>query len=121
MASKSNALIAKLLEAEQQAEQIVSVARDARVKALKEARDAAQAETETYKRKEEEKFVEASQGLRGQADQASFDKQAEVELKEVQKDLARNQNAAVDYIFSKVMSVDTVLPMNQAAALKIAG
>ena len=51
MAPQSNALIAKLLAAEQDAETIVAAAREGRAKALREARDAAQVRCQKDKRR----------------------------------------------------------------------
>ena len=121
MAPQSNALIAKLLAAEQDAETIVAAAREGRAKALREARDAAQAETETFRQKEEEKYAEAVKNLTGASEQADFDKQASAELKEVQRDLQRNKDGAVKYIFDKVMAVDTSLTSIQISHLKLEG
>jgi V-type H+-transporting ATPase subunit G len=115
---ESNALIAQLLEAEQQAEEIVAKARESRAANMKKARDDAQAEADSFRVKEEEKFLEASKKAQASENDGTFSAQAKTELAEVQRDLKRNKERAVNYMFDKVMKIDMELTQNQISLLQ---
>ena len=115
---ESNALIAQLLEAEGEAEKIVSDARESRSAFMAKAREDAENEAKQYRAKEEEKFLEASKQAKASEADGAFNAQAQRELAEVKRDLQRNKERAVTYMFDKVMKIDMQMSQNQISLLQ---
>ncbi|KAH0485661.1 MAG: hypothetical protein KVP17_000788 [Porospora cf. gigantea B] len=109
--SKSNQLIQRLLEAEEDAERIVKRARDNRVKKLKEAQDAAQEEIEYYRKKEEKRFQkEFSEKYGNEADEeALIEEQIKKEIDLVKKDYKVNHEAVVSFLVRNCVNVNVKL------------
>jgi V-type H+-transporting ATPase subunit G len=118
--SSSQQLIQKLLKAEEEAEQLISRARDNRVRKLREAKQAADDEIEIFRRKEEERFQ--GEITKGQADEDSNQMHAQIdaELKAVSGDYEKNKAKIVEYMTNKVLGVKPELTPIQIALLQAA-
>eukprot|EP00921_Rhytidocystis_pertsovi_P016017 GHVQ01025329.1.p1 GENE.GHVQ01025329.1~~GHVQ01025329.1.p1 ORF type:complete len:134 (+),score=25.74 GHVQ01025329.1:576-977(+) len=95
----SSALIQQLLKAEQQAEAIVSKAREDAVKKRREARVSAEEESTLYRKKEEERFQREFEERFGQSDNgaAELEKRTAEELARVKKDYDDNKDRVIEF------------------------
>lgn len=112
MAGKSQELIQKLLKAEEDAEKIISNAREQRARKLRDVRQTAEEELEPFRAKEEEKFLQ-EQAVSGQAHStAELDANTQRELATVKNDFESNKKNAIKYILEKVLDIDLTMPDN---------
>jgi V-type H+-transporting ATPase subunit G len=113
MAAKSQELIAKLLQAEEQAERIISEARDNRSKKLKDVKTAAEEELEPFRHKEEQRFKTEQAEATSQNDVSSkLEATTQMELGQVKQDFENNKKAATKFILDKVLDIDLTIPEN---------
>jgi len=115
-----SSLIAKLLKAEEEAESVVAAARENRVKALRDARSAALEEIEAYRVKEEEAFNQKLAAMNQTSANESNAMNTQKELAQVAADANKNKDKAINYIYKKVMDVQTQLSQIQIASLAAA-
>jgi V-type H+-transporting ATPase subunit G len=94
----SQALIQKLLQAEQEAEQIVARARENRSKRLREARSAADEEIAAFRAREDERFAtEQAAHAHTADDQAVRDAENAVAIAAVKAAAKKNSGKTVEY------------------------
>lgn len=118
MAGKSQELISKLLQAEDQAEKIIKQARDMRSQKLKDVKAAAEEELAPFRMKEEQKFVEEQRAMAQKGNiQADLEKTTQQELAMVKNDYDNNKKNAIKYILDKVLDIDLTVPENMKNAL----
>ena len=117
--TNAQALIQKLLRAEQEAEEIVARARENRTKRLREARNAAEEEILAYRAREEERIAaEAAQRSRSGEDQAAREAENAGVIASVQAAAKANGPRTADYLVSKVLLVEPHLSNIQVALIK---
>jgi len=103
--AKSQELIQQLLKAEQEADAIISRARNNRVEKLKEAKNSADKDLATFKAEEERKFA-ADEAKAKSADVGTdLAKVTAQELQMVKQDYENNKNKCTEYILQKVLEV----------------
>lgn len=113
MAAKSQELIQKLLQAEEQAERVVQAAREERARKLRDVKDAAEKELAPFKAKEEEKFnQEQAQAAGGAKVVGDLAARTEQEMQLVKQDYDNNKKTAIKYILDKVLDIDLSIPEN---------
>lgn len=118
MAGKSQELISKLLQAEDQAEKIIKQARDMRSQKLKDVKSAAEEELAPFRMKEEQKFVEEQRALAQKGNiQADLEKTTQQELAMVKNDYDTNKKSAIKFVLDKVLDIDLTVPENMKASL----
>jgi V-type H+-transporting ATPase subunit G len=118
MSAKSQDLIQKLLKAEDDAEKIISAAREQRSRKLKDVRAAAEAELVPFKNKEEEKLKqEVAESQASGMSANELERATQQELSMVKQDYETNKKTAIKYILDKVLDIDLTLPENTKAAL----
>jgi V-type H+-transporting ATPase subunit G len=110
---KSQELIQQLLKAEQQADQIISKARENRSAKLKDAKTSAEDELNIFRSQEESKFAQDSKGNAAADAGTELAKVTAKELLMVKQDYQNNSNKCVEYILGKVLEVP--LEINSAA------
>jgi V-type H+-transporting ATPase subunit G len=117
--NNAQALIQKLLHAEQEAEEIVSRARENRTKRLREARSAAESEISAFRVREDERFV-AEQAARSRTaeDQTQRDSQTAAVIASVRAAAHANGARTSEYLVAKVLAVEPRLSNIQTAMLK---
>jgi V-type H+-transporting ATPase subunit G len=101
----SQALIQKLLKAEEEAEQIIARARENRTKKLKEARQAAEEELAVFKAKEQARFDEEMSALISQAEQANQTADEDAALLTVKQSFSKYGEKTVAYLVERVLDV----------------
>jgi len=103
--AKSQELIQQLLKAEQEADVIISKARNNRVEKLKEAKTSADKDLDEFRKQEEAKF-KASEAAGQKSDVGSdLAKVTAQELQMVKQDYDNNKNKCTEYILQKVLEV----------------
>jgi len=113
MSAKSQDLIQKLLKAEDDAEKIISAAREQRSRKLRDVRNAAEAELVPFKNKEEEKLkAELSASTKAGMSTGDLERQTQIDLQGVKQDYEGNKKQAVAYILDKVLTIDLSIPEN---------
>lgn len=118
MAGRSQELISKLLQAEEQAEKIIKEARELRNKKLRDVKAAAEAELEPFKAKEEEKFKkEQAEMTTTQSMSSELEKSTQQELAMVKQDYETNKKQAIKFILDKVLDIDLTIPENMKQQL----
>jgi V-type H+-transporting ATPase subunit G len=122
MSGQSSQLIHQLLKAEEEAEALITKARENRVRKLREAQDAANDEIAVFKKKEEEKFqaelAKASGGASG--DNETLEGETVKAIKQVNDDYTSNRTKLVEYMSAKVLSVNPELGQIQIALIQAA-
>ena len=117
--SNAQALIQKLLLAEQEAEEIVARARENRTKRLREARSAAEDEISAFRLLEEERFqLDQTARSKDVQDQTERDAQSQTAIATVRASAKTHGPRTVDYLVNKVLLVDPHLSNIQIAMLK---
>ena len=118
--AQSQQLIQKLLKAEEEAEALISKAREYRVRKLREAKQAADDEIAIFRRKEEERFQADQATVAGGAtgDATSLEAQTVSDLARVQQDFKDNKEKIVEYMTTKILSVKPELSQIQVALLE---
>jgi vacuolar-type H+-ATPase subunit H len=114
---KSDALISKLLTAEEKAERIVQTARDHRTKVVREATIAAEAEIATIRAEEEKKLQVVMATKSFDDEETKIKSMATKEMEDVKLMFSRNREKTVKYIFDKVWAVDKSLTQIQTSSL----
>mmetsp|Transcript_18380 Transcript_18380/g.42920 ORF Transcript_18380/g.42920 Transcript_18380/m.42920 type:complete len:124 (-) Transcript_18380:83-454(-) len=117
-APKSQELIQQLLNAEKQAEELISTAKANRLQKLKEAKSAAEKDLQDFRQEEDKKFqkeVGSKQAIDPAADLKNATQQ---ELNIVESDYKNNKAATVKYIVAKVLDVPMELSSTQILSLK---
>ena len=119
MSAQSQQLIQKLLKAEEEAEALISKARENRVRKLREAKQAADDEIAIFRRREEERFQSEQASVAGgvSGDANSLESQTIADLQRVQQDFKENRVKIVDYMSEKILSVKPELSQIQIALL----
>lgn len=113
MSGKSQELISKLLQAEDEAEKIIKAARDMRAQKLKDVKTAAEEELAPFRMKEEQKFVEEQRSMSAKGTQsADLDKQTALALGQVKSDYDTNKKTAIKFVLDKVLDIDLSIPEN---------
>jgi len=115
---KSDALISKLLAAEEKAERIVQTARDHRTKVVREATIAAEGEIALIRAEEEKRLKKIMESKSFDDEEAKIKSMTAKELEDVQLMFSRNRETTVTYIFDKVLAVDKSLSQIQTSSLK---
>jgi V-type H+-transporting ATPase subunit G len=115
----SQQLIQKLLKAEEEAEALISKARENRVRKLREAKQAADDEIALFRRKEEERFQaeQTSQSGGASGDASNLEDQTLAGLKQVEQDFMTNKDKICEYMVQKILSVKPELSQIQMALL----
>jgi len=114
----SKGMIATLLRAEKQAEEMIANAKKNRLAKLREAKAAADEELKDFRDKEEANFQKAI-GLQHKHNPADELKATtERELQMVQQDYQNNKAKTIQYVVSKVLDVPIELTTTQKQALK---
>ena len=103
--SSSSALIQKLLKAEEEAEQIITRARENRTKKLKEARQAAEEELLVYKIKEQSRFDDEMASLLVAASENESQMNDEDSLFLVKEMNKLNGDKTSNYLIDRVLDV----------------
>lgn len=118
MAGKSQELISKLLQAEDEAEKIIKAARDMRSAKMKDVKAAAEEELAPFRMKEEQKFVEEQRAMQGKNNtSAELEKSTAAELATVRSDYETNKKNGIKHILDKVLDIDLSIPANVKQAL----
>mmetsp|Transcript_2125 Transcript_2125/g.4941 ORF Transcript_2125/g.4941 Transcript_2125/m.4941 type:complete len:123 (+) Transcript_2125:125-493(+) len=118
MSGKSQELINKLLQAEDEAEKIIKNARDSRSSKLKDVKAAAEEELAPFRMKEETKFMEDQRAMAMQtAQSAELEKATAAELASVKGQYEGNKKQAIKFILDKVLDIDLSVPENIKNAL----
>lgn len=118
MAGKSQELISKLLEAEDQAEKVIKRARDMRSQKLKDVKQAAEEELAPFRMKEEQKFAEEQRAMQAKGNiAADLEKSTQNELNQVKTDYEKNKKNAIKFILDKVLDIDLSIPENMKNSL----
>lgn len=113
MAGKSQELISKLLQAEEEAEKIIRKAREMRSEKLKDVKSAAQEELGPFRMREEQKFAEEQRAkATSAAASGDLDKNTAAELAMVKNDYETNKKGAIKYVLDKVLDIDITIPPN---------
>ncbi|CAE8653555.1 unnamed protein product [Polarella glacialis] len=114
----STELIQQLLQAEKQAEEVVSAAKKSRLAKLRQAKEKAEEEIKDFKAKEEAKF-QKDFGVKATTDPADALKEStKAEIAGVMNDFATHKARTIQYIVGKVMEVQVTLTSTQIQALK---
>jgi vacuolar-type H+-ATPase subunit H len=114
---KSDALISKLLAAEEKAERIVQTARDHRTKVVREATIAAEGEISLIRQEEEARLATIMQSKSFDDEEAKIKSITTKEMEDAQLMFTRNREKTVKYIFDKVLTVDKSLTQIQSSSL----
>jgi vacuolar-type H+-ATPase subunit H len=114
---KSDALISKLLAAEEKAERIVQTARDHRTKVVREATIAAEGEISLVRQEEEARLATIMQSKSFDDEEAKIKSTTTKEMEDAQLMFTRNREKTVKYIFDKVLTVDKSLTQIQSSSL----
>jgi vacuolar-type H+-ATPase subunit H len=114
---KSDALISKLLAAEEKAERIVQTARDHRTKVVREATIAAEAEISVIRLEEEARLEKVMQSKSFDDEEAKIKSVTVKEMEDVKLMFTRNREKTAKYIFDKVLAVDKSLTQIQTSSL----
>jgi vacuolar-type H+-ATPase subunit H len=114
---KSDALISKLLEAEEKAERIVQTARDHKTKVVREATVAAEADIALVRQEEEARIAKIMESKSFDDEEAKIKSTAAKEMVEAQNMFSRNREQTVNYIFNKVLTVEKGLTQIQSSSL----
>lgn len=117
MASKSQELIQQLLQAEKQAEDIISNAKKNRLAKLRQAKEKAEEELKDFRNKEETKFQKEMGSKVGADPAAALKASTQAEIDGVQKDYQTNKGRTVLYVVNKVLEVQIALTDTQKQAL----
>lgn len=113
MAGKSQELISKLLQAEDEAEKVIKAARDMRAQKLKDVKTAAEAELAPFRMKEEQKFMEEQRMMSAKGNvSADLEKTTQQELQMVKNDYESNKKNAIKFVLDKVLDIDLSIPEN---------
>lgn len=113
MAGKSQELISKLLQAEDEAEKIIKAARDMRAQKLKDVKTAAEEELAPFRMKEEQKFMEEQRVMSAKGNvSADLEKTTQQELQMVKNDYDSNKKNAIKFVLDKVLDIDLSIPEN---------
>mmetsp|Transcript_74371 Transcript_74371/g.170579 ORF Transcript_74371/g.170579 Transcript_74371/m.170579 type:complete len:122 (+) Transcript_74371:225-590(+) len=119
--AQSQALIQKLLKAEEDAEQIITRAREGRVKKLQAAKESAQADLDQIRAAAEAEF-QTNYGAAMASDGSSdLSRLTEREIHAVAHDFTANGDKVTKYIFDKVVSVNLELTEIQKSTLVLGG
>ncbi|CAE8581377.1 unnamed protein product [Polarella glacialis] len=114
----STELIQQLLQAEKQAEEVVSAAKKSRLAKLRQAKEKAEEEIKEFRAKEEAKF-QKEMGFKATTDPADALKEStKAEIAGVMKDFATHKARTIEYIVGRVMDVQVTLTSTQIQALK---
>eukprot|EP00976_Prorocentrum_cordatum_P065387 1177893-Prorocentrum_minimum.AAC.3 len=107
MDNSSHDGIQALLQAEQEAQRIVSAARTEKAQRLKQAREEAEREVVAYKAELEEKHQNSikAQGGDSSANVERLDVETKQKIAQVQQKWTANNSAVVDVLLSKVRTV----------------
>ncbi len=117
--NNAQALIQKLLKAEQEAEEIVTRARENRTKRLREARSAAEEEIAAFRSREEERFLaEQLARSRSAEDETQRDAHNEQAIDAVRAAAKANGAKTAEYLVNKVLCVEPRLSNIQIAMLE---
>ncbi|SIO73541.1 vacuolar ATP synthase subunit g, putative [Babesia microti strain RI] len=110
--NSSNALIQQLLKAEQEAEEIIKRAKDAKAKLLNDAEIMAQKEIEQFKKMEDELFKEKLKELPNENDTTINKMREETEqiIKKYRQKAASISESLVNFLVTNVITVN--LPTN---------
>ncbi|CAG8958217.1 hypothetical protein HYFRA_00000571 [Hymenoscyphus fraxineus] len=112
MSAQNSAGIQTLLDAERDAQKIVQTAREYRTKRVKEARDEAKKEIDSYKKSKDDEFksfeAEHTSGNKKAEEEASKD--AESKIKEIQAAGKKGQEQVVTDLLKAVFDVKPVVP-----------
>mmetsp|Transcript_22096 Transcript_22096/g.38917 ORF Transcript_22096/g.38917 Transcript_22096/m.38917 type:complete len:125 (+) Transcript_22096:65-439(+) len=114
----SKKLIDSLLQAEKQAEELITTAKKNRQMKLREAQSAANEELEDYKSTQNVEFEKKM------AQNSSYDPSSELEsvtkkeLAEVEEEFKKNKDKTIDYVVECVWDVQISLSDTQKQALK---
>ena len=121
-AQSSQQLIQKLLKAEEEAEGLISKARENRVRKLREAKQAADDEIALFRKKEEERFQSEQANVAGGAsgDASSLETQTLNDLKTVGQDFNKNKDNITEYMVDKILGVKPELSQIQIALMQAA-
>jgi vacuolar-type H+-ATPase subunit H len=114
---KSDALISKLLAAEEKAERIVQTARDHRTKVVREATIAAEGEISLIRQVEEARLSTIMKSKSFDDEEAKIKSITTKEMEDAQLMFTRNREKTVKYIFDKVLTVDKSLTQIQSSSL----
>lgn len=118
MGSTSQELIQQLLQAEKQAEEIITNAKKNRLTKLRQAKDKAEEELKDFREKEEARFQKET-GTKTSANPAdSLKVSTQTEIDGVHQDYAKNKVKTIQYVVSKVLEVPATLSDTQKQALK---
>jgi len=113
MAGKSQELISKLLQAEDEAEKVIKAARDMRTQKLKDVKTAAEEELAPFRMKEEQKFMEEHRAMSQKGNvSAQLEKDTQQELAMVKADYDNNKKTAIKFVLDKVLDIDLTIPEN---------
>mmetsp|Transcript_21030 Transcript_21030/g.48683 ORF Transcript_21030/g.48683 Transcript_21030/m.48683 type:complete len:125 (-) Transcript_21030:237-611(-) len=117
-APKSQELISQLLNAEKQAEELISTAKQNRLAKLKEAKTVAEKDLQEFRQEEEKKFQKEMGSKQNVDPAAEYKSSTQQELNMVEADYKNNKAAVVKYIVSKVLDVPLELSATQIQSLK---
>ncbi|CAD7944716.1 unnamed protein product [Amoebophrya sp. A120] len=118
MAGKSQELINKLLQAEDEAEKIIKSARDMRSNKLKDVKSAAEEELAPFRMKEEQKFYDEQRAVAAQNSMSmDLEKSTAGEIAAVKGEYESNKKQAIKFILDKVLDIDLTIPSNIKNAL----
>ena len=115
---QSQQLIQKLLKAEEDAEALISKARENRVRKLREAKQAADDELAIFRKKEEERFQAEISTASADTDSDSLEKQTLADIAQVEADFKNNREKIIEYMTSKILTVKPELGQIQIALLQ---
>mmetsp|Transcript_122176 Transcript_122176/g.331769 ORF Transcript_122176/g.331769 Transcript_122176/m.331769 type:complete len:127 (-) Transcript_122176:125-505(-) len=117
-AATSQALIKQLLEAEQQAKDIIATAKKDRIEKLRKAKVMAEDELKKFHELQQSKF-DREMGSQTDVDASQVSEaSAKKEIDEVHKQHARNKDKTIQFIVGKVLDVQTTLSDTQIQSLK---
>ncbi|KAF8821515.1 putative vacuolar ATP synthase subunit g [Cardiosporidium cionae] len=107
----SNTLIEQLLKAEEEAENVIKIARENRTKTLNHAHAEAEKELQEFKNIEQKRFDTELHEKYGSSDisLAHFEKNANEEIEEVKKQYLKNRDKAIQFINKIILNVEIVV------------
>ncbi|KAJ5054085.1 uncharacterized protein L3040_000369 [Drepanopeziza brunnea f. sp. 'multigermtubi'] len=112
MSAQNSAGIQTLLDAEREAQKIVQRAREYRTKRVKEARDEAKKEIDSYKKTKENEFktFESEHTSGNKKAEEDAGKDAETKIKEIKGAGQKGQDAVIKDLLKAVFDVKPVAP-----------
>ncbi|KAK7959583.1 uncharacterized protein PG986_004437 [Apiospora aurea] len=107
MSAQNSQGIQTLLDAEREASKIVQKAREFRTKRVREARDEAKKEIDSYRQNKEEEFkkFESEHGAGNKAAEDEANKEAELRIKEIQEAGKKSQDKVVSDLLKAVFEI----------------